>query len=273
MSLTTTARPQRALEPEPPSGPRPASKKRAPKNVAPGKRPPGRRSKAARVFLVFGVLWLVAGVGMLGWVGWEMWGTNLGVRDEYDRQVAGLQDMWNEEPPADVVPDPVEDPAVPTAEEPVVYEPITLENSRAFAILRIPKLGLVAPIQKGTSNWALANGVGWEDFTAGPGEVGNFVVAGHHSSHGQPFDHLQDLNAGDQYTVETRDATYTYQLLNSPRDKTVDYRETWVMLPDPFEQSTNATRRLGTLLTCKEVFSTPLRSIGFAELIGTEPKA
>ncbi|MDR1450419.1 MAG: sortase, partial [Propionibacteriaceae bacterium] len=212
---------------------------------------------------------LVAGVAMLGWVVWEMYGTNIGVRDDYDRQVTELQDMWAQGPVA--APAPADDPAEPN---PDVSDdtPLTLADSNAFALLRIPALGLVVPIQQGTDPYSLSRGVGWETYTAKPGELGNFVIAGHHSSHGQPFDHLQDLNAGDEYTVETKDAIYTYRLLNSPRDLTVDYRETWVTLPDPYGKTMTATRHLGTLLTCKEVFSTPLRSIGFAELVNTQLK-
>ncbi|MDR0417775.1 MAG: sortase [Propionibacteriaceae bacterium] len=265
-----SGKPQRGLEDEPPRG-RAGGKARTAADEPPPNRP-RKPSKAARVFLVFGIVWLVAGVSMLGWVLWEMYGTNIGVRGDYERQTAELEEMWAQPEPS--VAPPVEEDPEPTepTDDPPPRAPLTLANSNAFALMRIPKLGLTVPIQKGTDNYSLSRGVGWEPFTAGPGQLGNFVVAGHHSSHGQPFDRLHDLNAGDEYTVETREATYTYRLLNSPRDVTVDYRETWVMLPDPFEKSSAATRYLGTLLTCKEIFSTPLRSIGFAELIDTQLK-
>ncbi|MFP5282231.1 MAG: sortase domain-bontaining protein [Actinomycetes bacterium] len=52
--------------------------------------------------------------------------------------------------------------------------------------------------------------------TAGPGQVGNFALAGHRITHGQPFARLLELDRGDKVVVETRDAVYTYVLERGP---------------------------------------------------------
>jgi len=72
-------------------------------------------------------------------------------------------------------------------------------------------------------------------------------------------------------------------MLNSPADLTVDYQEGWVTRPDPLvgqdlpqvtqPAAPSGERHLATLVTCKEFFSTPYRSIGFAELTGVQTKA
>ncbi|MDR1265700.1 MAG: sortase [Propionibacteriaceae bacterium] len=232
---------------------------------------PKRKSKAASIFLGFGVAFLAAGLGMMGWVSWELWGTNIGVRDQYDEQIGQLEQIWSE-------PDQNsgEVPTDPTGEEPAADDgtrPLIQYNlGSGFAILDIPKLGLRAPIIAGTDESSLSHGVGWETYSAQPGQVGNFVIAGHHSSRGHPFDALQSLVEGDEFTVETKDMIYTYRMLNSPNDLTVEFTETWVTLPDPYKRTTDATRKLATLLTCREFFSTPYRSIGFAELVAEQPR-
>ena len=62
-------------------------------------------------------------------------------------------------------------------------------NGEPFAILRIPRLGdnFQVPIVEGVSLADLAEGVGHYPDTALPGEVGNFSVAGHRATNGEPF--------------------------------------------------------------------------------------
>jgi len=230
---------------------------------------------------------------MLGWVAWELWGTNIGVRAEYDEQIKDLEQTWaNQDPAAD--PSAATDPAAvdpsATSEDQTgtgddvaqqVTDPLRQYNlGTGFAILSIPKISLRAPIIAGTAESALSRGVGWVESSQMPGEAGNVAIAGHHSSHGHPFDNLQELSAGDEFTIETADMIYTYRLLNSPADVTVDFHETWVTEPDAVNQAiqkglitaTPTTDKFATLLTCREYFSTPLRSIGFAEEISETPK-
>ncbi|MDR1808753.1 MAG: sortase [Propionibacteriaceae bacterium] len=240
-----------------------------------------RRSKAATVFLVFGIAWLAAGLGMLGWVAYELFGTNIGVRDEYNKQIGELEQLWSSPAPSAEASAAPEGEATEGADgdgegddlaEQVTAPLIQYNLGNGFAILRIPKLKLEVPIIAGDDDASLAKGVGWATYTALPGQEGNFVVAGHHSSRGHPFDNLQSLVAGDEFTVETQTMIYTYRLLNSPADLTVDYTETWVTLADPFLKSSTPSGKYATLLTCKEFFSTPYRSVGFAELVAEQSK-
>ncbi len=56
-------------------------------------------------------------------------------------------------------------------------------------------------INRGPSHWP---------GTAGPGQQGNMVVAGHRTTMSHPFLDLDRLVAGDQVVVDTPDASYTY---------------------------------------------------------------
>ena len=41
---------------------------------------------------------------------------------------------------------------------------------------------------------------------------GNFAVAGHRNTHGEPFRYINKLKPGDPIVVETQDAYYTYEM-------------------------------------------------------------
>src|SRR5471032_316956 len=48
-----------------------------------------------------------------------------------------------------------------------------------LAVLRVPALGIEAPVLEGTSDASMNRGVGHIDGSALPGEVGNVGIAGH----------------------------------------------------------------------------------------------
>ncbi|MFF8419368.1 class E sortase [Streptomyces sp. NPDC015680] len=96
---------------------------------------------------------------------------------------------------------------------------------QAYAVIRIPRLGLVAPVAQGIGkSGVLDKGyVGHYPRTAQPGRPGNFALAGHRNTHGEPFRYINRLRRGDRIDVETREAVYTYTVdrtlaRTSPRD-------------------------------------------------------
>ncbi|MGQ4390316.1 class E sortase [Streptomyces sp. SAS_270] len=84
--------------------------------------------------------------------------------------------------------------------------------SQAYAVLRIPRLGLRVPVAEGVSKQDVLNKgyVGHYKGTQQPGRAGNFALAGHRNTHGEPFRYLNRLRSGDTLTVETKAATFTY---------------------------------------------------------------
>ena len=61
------------------------------------------------------------------------------------------------------------------------------------------------PVVEGVSLDDLAKGVGHYPKTVLPGEVGNFAVAGHRATHGEPFAYLDEVRKGDAVVVETQE--------------------------------------------------------------------
>ncbi|MFF8640269.1 class E sortase [Streptomyces sp. NPDC015345] len=83
---------------------------------------------------------------------------------------------------------------------------------QAYAILRIPEIGVRVPIAEGTGKGGVLDRgyVGHYPRTAQPGQAGNFALAGHRNTHGEPFRYIDRLRRGDELRVETRGAVYTY---------------------------------------------------------------
>lgn len=229
---------------------------------APSPPPRGGRS----LLTVVGVLLLVAGLGCLGWVGWQYLGTNVTSEKAFHEETTQLREQWAE---PSTPPPPT--PADSTGKGELA--PAVIPGD-AIALLRIPAFGsdYEVPILAGTDLSILDRGVGHYTTTAAPGEIGNFAVAGHRVTHGQPFARLLELQAGDQVIVETREKTYTYEMDDSPASLTVDDTETWVLDPDPHHPGAAATSSMMTLTTCQDLFRSPDRSVGFAHLAKTVDK-
>ncbi len=80
-----------------------------------------------------------------------------------------------------------------------------------------PSCGSPASARTSTSRWSracaredLSRGVGHYPQTARPGEVGNFGVAGHRATNGEPFRDLDQVRRGDALVVETETSWFTY---------------------------------------------------------------
>ncbi|WP_455005831.1 class E sortase, partial [Corynebacterium propinquum] len=79
------------------------------------------------------------------------------------------------------------------------------DSGQAFSRIYIPRLGAdyEYAVLAGTSQDVLAAGPGHYVETQGPGEIGNFAIAGHRIGQGAPFVHLEDLHTCDAIVVET----------------------------------------------------------------------
>ena len=76
--------------------------------------------------------------------------------------------------------------------------------------IRIPTLGVDAPVVEGDGWEQLKKGVGHHIGSANPGQRGNMVLSGHNDIYGEVFRDLGRLKPGDEIMVYARDKAYTY---------------------------------------------------------------
>ncbi|QYJ04382.1 class E sortase [Nocardioides panacisoli] len=214
------------------------------------------RDLRSRSLLTAGLALILAGLVVLGWVAWQFWGTNWQSQQRHGDVADSLRDGW-------------------TTGEPVART----DWGEATALLRVPHFGadFMVPVLEGATDEVLAAGVGHMGDTA-PGERGNYVLAGHRVTHGEPFADLLGLEPGDIVQVETRDEILTYELDTPGDGLRLPFTAGWVLDPSPtnpdggVEPPAAAGDHLLTLLTCSEIFHTDDRSIVFGHLVDRRDK-
>jgi sortase A len=90
--------------------------------------------------------------------------------------------------------------------------PSSLDLSEGMeGLLIIEKINLKVPIFTGLSDRNLNLGIA--SIAGKPGEVGNYVLAGHNShTYGLLFNRLHELSAGDKIKIQDRKTTYVYRV-------------------------------------------------------------
>ncbi|WP_224058728.1 class E sortase [Streptomyces kanamyceticus] len=194
-----------------------------------------RRGPAARLLWNGAEVAVTLGLVLLLLVAHQLWWTNRQARAAAERKVQALEEEWGRGTGADDVPSgdgggdggegadgsgaegrrPSRDTDVDTRPESRARAnpPAPKPNwDQAYAVLRIPRIGIRVPVAEGISKSAVLNQgyVGHYPRTAQPGQAGNFAVAGHRNTHGEPFRYINRLRNGDELTVETKSARYTY---------------------------------------------------------------
>ncbi|TAK70367.1 MAG: class E sortase [Actinomycetota bacterium] len=207
-----------------------------------------------------GELLLTAGVVLLLLVVYQLWWTNVSAARAADAGRAALEQTWAQQP-AGATPAPTA-----AASKPALGDPI--------ALLYVPRLRdkvWAAPVLQGVGLEQLAEGVGHYPRSAMPGELGNFALAAHRATHGEPFRDIDRLRDGDQVIVETKDTWYVYVL---DKDRIVQPTDVWVVDPVPGAAAgTTPTRALITLTTCNPRWASYERWIWWGTLSQTLPKS
>lgn len=199
---------------------------------------------------------VVAGVGLLAWVGWQLYGTNWVSARKHTALVEQVERSW--------------EAGRDTADAP---------EGSVEAVVRIPRFGedYAVPLLEGVGDDALAAGFGRFRGSAQPGDRGNYALAAHRVTHGEPLRRMPELVPGDEVVVETRRWTYTYVLDTGGDDLVVPFTQTWVVDPLPtnpvdggVQPAQEEGQRLLTLTTCSELFHTDDRMIAFGHLVTKE---
>lgn len=135
----------------------------------------------------------------------------------------------------------------------------------------IPRLGSTwnKPVLKGTGANTLKKGLGHYTRTVRLGQKGNFAVAGHRRTYGDPFKDFPRLRRGDAVVLTDGTTWFTYRIDKGPY-RTVPSD---IEVIDPVPRTSGYTRpgRYLTLTTCEPEWGHSHRLIVWAHLDSTQP--
>jgi sortase A len=250
-----------------------------------------RSARRRRALWTGGELLVTVGVVLLLLVVHQLWWTNREARRGAERKVEALEREWDDgsagkDGDSDPAATPKRPPADSSTRTPTrtggrgtaTTRRSTPSFSQAYAVLTIPRLGLRVPVAEGVSKQNVLNKgyVGHYRGTGQPGQPGNFALAGHRNTHGEPFRYINRLRAKDLVEVETRTATYTYAV-----DRTLPQtsaRDSGVVRPIPrsivrpsYGYSTPGYYI--TLTTCTPEYTSRYRLVVWGKLVSMRPRS
>ncbi|MFF9162497.1 class E sortase [Streptomyces longwoodensis] len=221
-----------------------------------------RRARASRpgpavvASRAVGELFITAGVLMLLFVTYQLWWTNVRAHAQADREASSLQDDWASGR----------------------RNPGTFSPGQGFALLHIPALDVVVPIAEGVSNKKVLDkgmvghyGDGALRTAMPDAKTGNFGLAGHRNTHGEPFRYINRLKPGDAVVVETQGEYFVYKVastlpVTSPSNVSV-------LDPVPKGSGFTGPGRYITLTTCTPEFTSKYRLIVWGKMVEERPRS
>ncbi|WP_433341166.1 class E sortase [Streptomyces sp. CA-253872] len=215
-----------------------------------------RPSAGTRVSAALGEGFITLGLVMLLFVAYQLWWTNVRAHREANGAAHQLQDDWKDGK----------------------RSPGTFQPGEGFAILTIPKLDVVVPIAEGVSKAKVLDkgmvghyGEGALKTAMPEAKSGNFALAGHRNTHGEPFRYLNRLTPGDSIVVETRDTYFVYKMTSIlPQTSPAN---TAVLRPVPAGSGFTKAGRYLTLTTCTPEFTSTYRMIVWGKMVEERPRA
>ncbi|MFH9069336.1 class E sortase [Streptomyces alboflavus] len=213
---------------------------------------PGPATVASRAI---GELFITIGVLMLLFVTYQLWWTNIRAQQQADAAARKLQEDWAK-----------------GKGKPGVFEP-----GQGFALLHIPKLDVVTPVAEGIDKHKVLDRGMVGHYNKGGTKTpmpdanpGNFALAGHRNTHGEPFRYINRLKPGDPIVVETQDTYYVYKMASilpqtSPGN-------TAVLDPVPPGSGFTKPGRYITLTTCTPEFTSKYRMIVWGKMVEDRPR-
>ncbi|MFD8713411.1 class E sortase [Streptomyces anulatus] len=241
--------------------PEPVAEQAAP--AAPMSRVEARRAaKAAKdspavvASRVVGEVFISLGVLMLLFVTYQLWWTNIRAEQIAGKETNRIQDEWAR-----------------GDRKPGVFAP-----GQGFAIMHIPKLDVVVPIAEGIDKERVLDrgmlghyGEGRLKTAMPSDKQGNFSVAGHRNTHGEPFRYINKLEPGDPIVVETQDAYYTYEMASIlPQTAPSNIS---VIEPVPVGSGFQGPGRYLTMTTCTPEFTSTYRLIVWGKMVDERPRS
>ncbi|MEV6104481.1 class E sortase [Streptomyces sp. NPDC051940] len=228
----------------------------------------------------FSELCITVGAVILLFVVYVLYWTGVRADSAMDGQIDELQQQWAATAP----PSPAatgggqsgEAKAPGSAGRSGPARPAVLVKGKAFAVMYIPRLGRgwAKPVLQGTGVQVLRKGLGHYARTAPPGGQGNFAVAGHRRTYGDPFKDFPRLRPGDAVVVSDGTTWFTYRI-DAPVYRTLPSDVGVVEpVPAPLDPQARPYKRAGrylTLTTCDPEWGSSHRLIAWGHLDATQP--
>ncbi|AVH61307.1 MULTISPECIES: class E sortase [Streptomyces] len=184
-----------------------------------------------------------------------------------DHQIDVLQREWSKGTVA-------QEPKTPSTGAPAAGSPAPpgpYRYGKPFALMYIPRLGFTwnKPLLEGAAASVLKKGLGHYRGTAQLGQTGNFSVAGHRRTYGDPFKDFPRLRRGDAVVLTDGTTWFTYRIDKGPYKAVPSDIE----VIDPVPRKSGYTRpgRYLTLTTCDPEWGHSHRLIVWAHLDSTQP--
>ncbi|MEV6975812.1 class E sortase [Kitasatospora sp. NPDC093806] len=242
-------------------------RRRAGGRAAADGRPRPKESVAVVGARFLGEFCITLGLVMLLFVSYQLWWTNVQADAAADGARSQLEEQFDAGPGPGATPapgQPAPDPA----------KPETFEPGKGFAIIHLPKLGQKFPIAEGTAKGPVLDKglVGHYTGTGMPADkAGNFALAAHRNTHGEPFRRINQLGKGDKIVVETATAYYTYEVTGGIPETPPSNVSVIKKVPDG--SGYKEPGRYITLTTCTPEFSSKFRLIVFGKMIEERPRS
>ena len=222
----------------------------------------------SRVLGWLGRSMVVAGLFILGFVAFQLWGTGLQTNRSQDQLAAEISSDLTA-PAGGTTDDTTTDPEllakdlVAAAAVPAVATPAPSEG-QPVGIIQIPKIDLARVVVQGVSKADLKKGPGHYGGTALPGQPGNAAIAGHRTTYGAPFNRIDELVPGDEIITTTPQGAFTYKVRAAPDGSgrgwfTVKPSGVLVLAPTQANQL--------TLTACHPKYSARQRIVVVADLV------
>ncbi|WPO75932.1 MULTISPECIES: class E sortase [unclassified Streptomyces] len=211
----------------------------------------------------FSELCVTIGALIVLFVVYVLFWTGVKADNAMDSQIDALQDQWAQGAVSSGAGD---EPAGTSPAKPAPYK-----DGKPFAVMYIPRFGFTwnKPVLQGTGTDVLKKGLGHYASTAQLGQKGNFSVAGHRRTYGDPFKDFPKLRPGDPVVLTDGATWFTYRIDKKP------YRtlpgDIGVIDPVPRKSGFDGPGRYLTLTTCEPEWGHSHRLIVWAHLDATQP--
>lgn len=222
----------------------------------------------------FSELCITVGALIVLFVVYVLFWTGVRADRAMDSQIDRLRDQWAKgsvsgQDAGSGGSDPGSGPAPGASGSPPETAPY--RDGEPFAVMYVPRFGSTwnKPVLQGTATGTLKKGLGHYARTARLGGPGNFAVAGHRRTYGDPFKDFPELRPGDPVVLTDGTTWFTYRIGRKP------YRtlpgDVGVIDPVPRKSGYRGPGRYLTLTTCEPEWGHSHRLIAWAHLAATQP--